>query len=140
MEREEQKLLDELKTVFAKEEDIIALYLFGSVTTAFSSARSDIDLAILLREPFNYRRPLALSTQASLILKRDEVDLLVLNSAPLSLGYRILQEGKLLLCTDELSLANFIESILQRYFDFKPDLESFYRDFQDSFQITYGTG
>jgi len=138
MKEKERELLEELKIAFAKERDIIALYLFGSATTNLFSTHSDIDLAILLEEPFNYRRTLLLSAQASLILKKDNIDLLALNTTPLFLTYRILREGKLLFCQDEEIFSNFVESILQQYFDFKPDLESYYQDFQYSFKKAYG--
>lgn len=135
----EKRLIKELAGEFVKDSGVIAAYLFGSATNKFFGSHSDIDLAILLREPSEYRKPLALSARASLVLRSDRIDILILNRAPVFLRFRVLQEGTLLMCQDEMMLADFVESTLRDHFDFKHHLDIFYKEYQYSLRETYGT-
>jgi hypothetical protein len=42
---------------------------------------------------------------------------------------RVLDEGRLLFCRNDIHLTDFIEYVIQRYCDFLPHLEEFYRDY-----------
>jgi len=79
---------------------------------------SDIDLALYLKriEALDY---LKLFGEISKILGTDEIDLVILNHAPLSLTGRILQNRKIL--TDKnSSIRHEYESMtLRKFFDFK---------------------
>lgn len=108
------------------DEDIIALYLFGSYAEGKQTPVSDIDLAVLLERDFPqnsyFEKKLALLSTITSLLKTDEVDLVILNQVPPALSYRILSKGRLLFeKTDKKSQrVSFQVRICDRYFDFKP--------------------
>jgi len=59
----------------------------------------------------------------------DEVDLVMLNDAPMRFAHTIIKSGNLMYCADTSELAAFIERTVKNYLDFR-----FYRDlFDDEF-------
>ena len=72
--------------------EIEAAYVFGSVVTGRLRPDSDVDVAVLVsqkvmrRDPFRYR--LELMADLTAVLKRDDVDLILLNQAPPLLAHR----------------------------------------------------
>lgn len=70
-------------------------YLFGSHASGQAGPLSDVDVAVYLDrrvKPWAYR--LKLMEKLSKLLKRDDLDLVVLNQAPPLLGYEIIKFGK----------------------------------------------
>ena len=78
------------------EPNIIFAYLFGGFAKGRVTRLSDVDLALYLKKAkgLDY---LALFRDISKTLGTDEMDLIILNTAPLSLTGRILQNRKVLL-------------------------------------------
>jgi len=106
---------------------VVAAYLFGSQARGTASSRSDVDLAILMREapprtllgqPFELEDEL----HASLGI---EVQLVVLNRAPPDLIHRGLRDGVLLLDRDPSARIRFEVSARNAYFDLKPYLDRY---------------
>jgi hypothetical protein len=63
------------------------------------------------------------------VLKTDEVDLVMMNDAPMRFAYNIIKSGKLIHCGDSTELTDFIEKTVKLYLDFR-----FFRDaFDDTF-------
>jgi len=73
-------------TLLEARPQVQAAYLFGSLVTGRSRPDSDVDIAVLIsdkvmrRDPFQYQ--LQLMADLIGILKRDDVDLILLNQAP----------------------------------------------------------
>ena len=111
-----------LSAKLREEKNIAALYLFGSSLRGYLKPLSDLDLAVL----FDKKIPgdkfleeyLKIFGIAADILKVDELDLLILNQAPLRIAHNILKTGRLLFCNDRMQLAGFIEINYKRYPDF----------------------
>lgn len=81
---------------FAREHDkIIAIYVFGSVATDKNRAKSDIDLAIMIRGEMDGFERIDLETELSNLLGRD-VDLVVFGQATPLLQHQILKYGFLI--------------------------------------------
>ena len=74
---------------------IIFAYLFGSFGRGKLLPLSDVDIAIFLKEPtdFQEKRMETLGTLIDL-LRTDEIDLVILNIAPLTLRMKILENRK----------------------------------------------
>lgn len=110
----------------SKDKDVVACYLFGSYAEGKQTPASDVDLAVLLDVDFPaesyFEKKLDLLSIVTLSLKTDEVDLIILNQAPLLLSYRILSRGKLLFERGDRKgqKVNFQVRTFDRYFDFKP--------------------
>jgi len=131
IEHDPRKLFPKLIKMFKQDEDVIAVYLFGSYATGNIGPLSDVDIAVLLYSKFPsesyFDKELYLLLKASDILRTDEVDLVILNRALFSFAYNILRENKLLFCRNDLERVKFQTKIVDGYLDFKPLLEENYR-------------
>jgi predicted nucleotidyltransferase len=111
------KKIDLLTDLFMKDSNIIFIYLFGSLARGKRKPLSDVDLGIYVKDikGLNY---LSLFSKISQILCTDEIDLVILNSAPISLAGRILLERKLLIDKDPFLRHKYESRILREFFDF----------------------
>jgi len=107
----------ELQTRFP---EIVALYLFGSRARGGAGEHSDVDLAVLTApgKRLDPRRFFAYQASVTALLHTDKVDLIWLNQAKLSLQWEIVQTGKLLFCTDGVTVAEFVERVMREASDF----------------------
>jgi predicted nucleotidyltransferase len=107
---------------------IVAGYLFGSVARGTNRSRSDIDLALLLKqtpESGTSKLGIELAFELELELKR-AVDLVILNTASPDLIHRVLRDGILLLETDRRARSEFEVRARAQYLDLAP-LRRLYR-------------
>src|SRR5262245_5965289 len=99
--------------------EVQAAYMFGSVIAGRARRDSDVDVAVLVSEkvmrgdPFRYR--LGLMTDLMSILKRDDVDLILLNQAPPLLAHRVLKKGKLIFERSASARVAFQVRTINRY-------------------------
>lgn len=103
-------------------DDVLFAYLFGSQAKGRAHPRSDVDVAVWLREPYDrasFAPVLALIGATSDALHRDDIDVVILNEAPLRLAFEILG-GKLLFSRDEDTRIRTEAAIMSRYHDRLP--------------------
>jgi predicted nucleotidyltransferase len=113
--------IDALSQAWSGDSDLAAIYLFGSRAGGRGGPRSDVDLAVVLREDLDAdtrrRKRLALLSNACRRLGTDAVDLVVLEDAPAPLGHRVLKSGRLLRDVLPKRRTEVAEHILRRYLD-----------------------
>ena len=108
-------------------ERVVAAYLFGSEARGEASAQSDLDIGILLWES----RPLTLKDggfDLAAALSADlgrEVDLAVLNGAPVDLAARVPRDVRPLLDRDRSLRIAFEVRTRNEYFDLLPYLRQY---------------
>lgn len=103
-------------------------YLFGSEATGATNPLSDIDVAAHLgddSDPASF-----LSVRLALIADLDDLiarslanhrlDVVILNEAPVPLAYRVLRDGKLVFCSDEVARVRHWAWVVDRYIDMEP--------------------
>jgi len=92
----QDQVAKDLEVILSKEHGVLAAYLFGSSARGNRTAKSDIDIAVLLsdvpQKMLEYY--LYLVKELSQVLG-NEVDLVILNTAPPLLKHQILKHGKL---------------------------------------------
>jgi predicted nucleotidyltransferase len=111
-----------LNGVFENYEQIAFAYLFGSVATGEQTALSDIDIAIYLRQGahFSFDDTLQFQGDCCRILKRNDVDVLVLNKTRnLILLEDVIRNGQIIYNTDPDLLEGFELGTLHVAYDFK---------------------
>jgi len=125
----------ELVSIISRDPAVVALYAFGSLARGSLKPLSDLDFAVLLP---NSLPPLQRSEKLldligvfNRVLGTDEVDLVLLNSAPPRFGYSVLRTGKLLYAGDNSLIADFFDRTTKRHLDFKFAREHFDRAFLD---------
>ena len=140
MIREEKKLpgdtLDRISRVIpliSDDQDVLALYLFGSGAQNCLQPLSDLDFGILLSRRFNkkqrFEKQIELIGKFNDFFGTDEIDLVVLNDAPPRFSFNILKHGKLLFFRDKKAIIDFREQLSNYYLDFKYFREDFDRAF-----------
>ena len=107
---------------------VASVYLFGSRAAGRAHAGSDVDVGVLLRwdrfptAPERFEARLRLAADLGIALGRNDVDLLVLNEAPPTLGRRIVTEGQRVFCAEpELDHA-FVRDVQLKAADLAPFL------------------
>lgn len=113
--------IDALSQAWSGDPDLAAIYLFGSRAGGGGGLRSDVDLAVVLREDLDadarWRKRLTLLSDACRRLGTDAVDLVILEDAPAPLGHRVLKGGRLLREALPQRRAQVAEHIFRRYLD-----------------------
>lgn len=95
----------------------MAVWGFGSRARGEALAQSDVDLAVLLDREIDLPEELRLRSRVTEALRRDDVDLVVLNSAPPLLRYEVVAAGKRLFARDEEAADRFEERVARECFD-----------------------
>uniref|UniRef100_A0A831XM50 Nucleotidyltransferase domain-containing protein n=1 Tax=Geobacter metallireducens TaxID=28232 RepID=A0A831XM50_GEOME len=106
-----------VKMFLAGERKVRFAYLFGSVAAGTSGPLSDLDIAVYLDgrvDAFAFR--LKLMGRLAGVLKSEAFDLVVLNRAPLLLGYEVVKNG-VVLKEERARRVMYETAILQQYLD-----------------------
>jgi predicted nucleotidyltransferase len=128
-------IIEQLKHTLANQSQILFAYLHGSVLS--SEKPRDIDVAVyLISEEFD-----TLQTKAELSLGfaiplemrlekilQKRVDIQVINRAPLSFRYRVINEGRLIIDNDSNKRCDFEYLSRVEYFDFSPRQKEYLRE------------
>ena len=142
MKRSLENIKDKIQELIAyikQNENIIALYIFGSYGTEYQHATSDVDFAILFGTSPTLFKELEIESDICQIFERDDIDVVNLNKSPIDISHQVLYTGDLLFCRDEILLADFKEKVLNIYGDYGIVLKKFYDDFQEGLSEKYGT-
>lgn len=124
-------LREKLMSVF-QHYGVTCCYLFGSRAGQDFYPNSDIDLAVIFSKFSGTKHDLALEVEMhdafAEILKPLEVDLLFLQKAPIYLKFDVIKNGKVIYCADEEFRTDFEAITVRDYLDFKPVLDTYYRE------------
>lgn len=107
------------------EAGVAAVWLFGSRARGDSRGDSDADLALLLRSDADVpslHTQGALATAFAQAIGVSDVDIVVLDRAPLPLQGRVLTEGHVVWSHDDRRRVRFTVETLSRYFDILPTI------------------
>lgn len=108
-----------LRDVLADDPTVVVAYLFGSRATGTQRVDSDVDVAVLRPDPSPDGRMLLMAELAAAVAPLD-VDLVDLVTAPVALAYRVLRDGRLLICRDEAERIAHRVRTIDRYLDMAP--------------------
>ena len=112
----------ELTEYFNSKDSVILAYLFGSTVRGDAGRLSDVDIGVLLDEKLSkkdrFDLELKLISDIAILIKKNKIDLIILNEAPLLLAYNIIKSG-IILKSDEKERVKFETKILSMYLDEK---------------------
>ena len=112
----------ELTEYFSSKDSIILAYLFGSTVRGDTGRLSDVDIGVLLDEKLSkkdrFDLELKLMGEIAALIKKNKIDLVVLNEAPLLLAYNIIKNG-IILKSSETERVKFETKLLSMYMDEK---------------------
>ena len=108
-----------VSSVAETDERVLFVYLFGSFARGDAREGSDVDLAVGVSGDFSLLDDASLSDRLAEAIGRD-VDMVLLNRAPLWLQFRILGEGVVLFSRDETARVAFRAHVEKAFLDFRP--------------------
>lgn len=113
------ELLPDAIGYLRSDEDILFAYLFGSLARKKRGPLSDVDIAVYCREGVQFpQKKLDLLGNLMNMLKTDEIDLVVLNRAPLPLRMKVLENKMVIVDRAPLSRHRYESLTMREYFDF----------------------
>jgi predicted nucleotidyltransferase len=119
MNSTKKQIIKKASDYLATQTDVIFAYLFGSTAKNNVSAMSDIDIAIFpAHQMLKADSRLEMTYALSKALETDKLDLVFIDTAPISLAFRVLQNNVLLLDRDPTRRHLFESLIMRKYFDF----------------------
>jgi predicted nucleotidyltransferase len=104
-------VIDELHT----KKNVLALILFGSVARDQSRQFSDIDLCVVTRTDIAESDRVDILSYGS-----GKIDVSLFHDLPLIIRFRVLKEGKILFCKDDLYLHRITVTTVREYLDCAP--------------------
>lgn len=135
-----QDIAAKIKSLCDERSDIAAVFLFGSFGTENETRFSDIDLAVLFYQGCvpDLREEMNLADLFSVALARDDVDLVVLNKAPLALRYRAAAEGELIFERDYAYTSDFLAATYKFFLDYDIDRRRLAMEYNRALKEAYG--
>jgi hypothetical protein len=98
---------------------VLFAYLFGGLVKGKLQPLSDVDLAVYLADSLSlYEIKLDILGNLIDILQTDEIDLIVLNTAELTLNMNILKNKKIIVNKDPFARHLFESLTMRKFFDF----------------------
>ncbi len=120
----DEELVERLRAAAAvvlPEEPVLVAYLFGSRARGTARAGSDVDVAVRLADADDR---LGVQLRLTRLLAHrsgvPDLDLVVLDGAPLPLRGRVVQEGRVLYSADEPARIEYESRTAREFFDFSP--------------------
>ncbi len=117
--------IDKAKEIFARYPVKFA-YVHGSFVEGGMNPMSDVDIAIVVDDTIKrdkyLKLELELGTQLELekVIEEKEVDVRIINEAPLVFKFHVIRDGRLLYATDDDARCEFEEYTTDMYCDFQP--------------------
>lgn len=112
--------IPDCRKVFIDDDNVIFAYLFGGLSEGKLKPLSDIDIAVYLRPVHNIAEyKLGLFERLADSLGTSEIDLVILNTSPISLAGRIIHKKKVLIDKDPQVRYSYESVTLRKFFDFK---------------------
>lgn len=127
-----ERLLPQFKKLAKVFPQVIAAYLFGSHASGRPTPLSDIDVGILMADGLtdmeSFQIEMNLQGELEKIFKTNNIDLVVLNKAPLPIQFNATC-GKLLFAGEDDKRTDFEEYVRKYYIDCLP----IYREYREEF-------
>jgi predicted nucleotidyltransferase len=131
-----KRKLPELKQFFARNENVLGAWLFGSQVGSGATAHSDIDLAVLFERRMTWNQQMGFEVAVCEILGTDDVDVIDLHRVNLRLRIRALS-GNLLYERDSVMVSDFIERTMRAYPDYAYYQDRFNQDYFEGMRQDY---
>jgi len=99
--------------------DVLFAYIFGSLAKGEVSPLSDVDISVYLTEDADFvEKKMEILGKLIELLETDEIDLVILNSAPITLRMKILESKKVIVDNAPFLRHNYESLTMRKYFDF----------------------
>lgn len=121
--------ISQLVEYFKQREEINTVFIIGSYGTEFQREDSDIDFAILYNCNIDIFTEMEIEAKISEIIRFDNIDLVNLSKAPITLQKKAINEGRQIYVRDFNKLCDYMEYVYKRYRDEIYFINNFYKDY-----------
>ena len=112
-------LLPVAQAYIKSRKDVLFAYLFGGLARGKPSPLSDVDIAVYLSEDGDViEKKMEILGKLMELLETDEIDLVILNSAPLALRMKILETKKVIVDNVPFLRHHYESLTMREFFDF----------------------
>lgn len=127
------ELPEELKLKLS-ERGVLVVYLYGSAALGLPLPR-DLDFACLFKQNSKENSFELFGKLYSLFGEffKEEIDILILNQAPIDLQFEVINTGKALFESSLETRLDFEEKVMMEYIEFKPYLEEYHKAVFEAF-------
>lgn len=132
--------MDNLKGVLRRfGNNISAAYFFGSFGSGDVKPLSDLDLAVLFDDSLNHHEMVVLENKLRVdiaeALHTDEIDMVILNTAPLSVQYGTLKNKTIIICENSGQMVKYFDNTVLNYLDILPYRTEMNREFVNAVSL-----
>jgi uncharacterized protein len=123
------KIIKDLSAALNAHKEMLFAIVHGSFV--YIENFNDIDVAIYVNERLDSVLQYELNLEAELIMSGlfpKEIDIRVINKAPLYFQYNVIKNGNLLFSKNYDKYAEFKELIIRDYFDFQPYYKEYLKE------------
>ena len=117
------EIIEKLKDFFEERAEVQFAVIFGSLAKGTANRLSDVDIAVMVDPKFEdtspYGHHATLTADLMQELKRNDVDVIMLDEAPVLLKYQVLRYGKFVYIRDKQARIQFQVDTLNQYDDFR---------------------
>lgn len=114
-----EALLPKAQTYLQSRSDIVFAYLFGSLAKGKPKPLSDVDLGVFLSEAEDaMEKKMEILGDLVDCLETDEIDLVILNTAPLTLKMKILENKEVIVDKAPFLRHSYESLTIRKYLDF----------------------
>ncbi len=119
--------ISDVQKALTEDKRVIFGYLFGGLAAGRVSPLSDADIAVFVNDTENLAEyKLSLFEKLAGALGTAEIDLVILNTAPVSLAGRVLQKKQLLADKEPFKRHDYESVVLREFFDFQVKEEALF--------------
>lgn len=123
----DKKQLDNI----VKKYHIADVYVFGSQVTGYARKDSDLDIGVRFVEGLPRGGIVGkiygnLASEIQSLTGEYAIDLVLIDEAPLHFQYKIITKGELIFSANREDSYNFVESVANRYRDYKYFIDDFF--------------
>ena len=112
-------LLTNAEAYLKSRSDVVFAYLFGGLAKKTPIPLSDVDIAIYLLEGVDIvEKRMEILGKLMMLLETDEIDLVILNTAPLTLKMKIMENKKVIVDNAPFLRYSYESLTMRKYFDF----------------------
>lgn len=111
-------IIEMLKEYFKDKEEILLVFIFGSLVGGHMTGESDVDIAILFKRMPDFKEILHLKDDLSELIKR-ETDIVVLNNSSPIIRMQVLKNGVMVVNKNSAIYNDFFVRTIKEYDDLK---------------------
>jgi predicted nucleotidyltransferase len=112
---------NKLADFFSKQRHVKLAYLYGSAAKGKAGKLSDVDIAVLFDDSLSkkerFKLQLKLIGEIAALLKTDNIDLVDIDEAPLSLKFEIIKANCPVFVRNRMLKIDFEHEVMSRYLD-----------------------